>query len=29
MWFIPISVTFRIQKTRTTWSITVRVNLLT
>ena len=28
MWFLPLSITLVVRKTRTTWLITVRVKLL-
>lgn len=28
MWFIPLSITFSIRKTRTSWSVTVRVQIV-
>jgi hypothetical protein len=27
MWYLPLSITLRIRKTRTTWLVTFRVNL--
>lgn len=28
MWFLPLSISLRIRKTRTSWTLTLRVNLI-